>query len=146
MYLRKSFALYYFQGTTILTNVCVKSLRLFSTVSIPDCSYQKEIEEIKQSYLERAKRKQSLVGKVVSTKCSKSITVEVHHEKLFQKYNKMVRIRKKFMAHDEEELAKDGDLVRITPCRPMSRKKRHALIDIIQKAVIVDFTDIKTKS
>eukprot|EP00607_Mallomonas_marina_P007461 CAMPEP_0182416766 /NCGR_PEP_ID=MMETSP1167-20130531/1124_1 /TAXON_ID=2988 /ORGANISM="Mallomonas Sp, Strain CCMP3275" /LENGTH=46 /DNA_ID= /DNA_START= /DNA_END= /DNA_ORIENTATION= len=45
------------------------------------------------------------------------------------------------MAHDENEEAKDGDYVRITPCRPMSRKKRHSLIDIIRKAVIVDFSD-----
>ena len=120
--------------------------RLFSSLPSPDSSYQKEIEEIKENYLERAKRKQSLVGKVVSTKCSKSITVEVHHEKLFKKYNKTIRMRKKFMAHDEEELAKDGDLVRISPCRPMSRKKRHALMDIIQKAVVIDFSDIKSKS
>lgn len=42
------------------------------------------------------------------------------------------------MAHDEEEICQDGDLVRVVPCRPMSRKKRHKIIDVIRKARKLD--------
>eukprot|EP01041_Mallomonas_annulata_P000090 gene90-123_t len=120
--------------------------RLFSNIPESDTSYQSEVEDLRNMYIERAKRRQSMVGKVVSTKCAKSITVQVHHDKFYSKYNKMMSVRKKFMAHDEDSLAKDGDLVRITPCRPMSRRKRHKLIDIIKKSIDVDFTDLKPTS
>jgi small subunit ribosomal protein S17 len=78
-------------------------------------------------------RKQSLIGTVVSTKCSKSISVRVEHRKLNKKYNVYYSVHRKIMAHDEEEKAKMGDIVRIVPCRPMSRKKRHKLMDIIRR-------------
>lgn len=82
------------------------------------------------------KRRQAMIGIVVSDKCSKSITVQVIREKFVAKYNKTTRVRRKFMAHDEEEKADLGDVVRIIPCRPMSKKKRHALIDILKKGKV----------
>ena len=96
--------------------------------------YAKEIADIMEGYEERKKRKQSLVGVITSTKCAKSITVQVEHEKFFPKYNKSVKSRKKVMAHDEDETGNVGDVVRIVPCRPVSKKKRHALIDVIRAA------------
>lgn len=96
--------------------------------------YAKEISDIMESYEERKKRKQSLVGIITSTKCAKSITVQVEHEKYYPKYNKSVKSRKKVMAHDEEGRGQVGDVVRVVPCRPMSKKKRHALIDIVKAA------------
>ena len=98
--------------------------------------YSKEIADIMESYEERKKRKQSLVGIVTSTKCAKSITIQVEHEKYYPKYNKYIRSRKKVMAHDESEIGKTGDMVRIVPCRPMSKKKRHTLIDVIKAASV----------
>lgn len=53
--------------------------------------------------------------------------------KYFPKYDKSVSRRKKFMAHDENCESKLGDIVRIVPCRPMSTRKRHALIDILRR-------------
>lgn len=88
---------------------------------------------MKQVYAERKKRRQALVGTVVSTKCQKSITVMIKQDKFIHKYNMTLQSRKKIMAHDEEQKAMLGDIVRIVPCRPMSRKKRHSLIDIIQR-------------
>ncbi|RYH10253.1 30S ribosomal protein S17 [archaeon] len=84
-------------------------------------------------YEERKKRRQALVGEVVSVKCSKSITVRVEYQKYFPKYDKHISRHNKFMAHDEQEQCKLGDVVRIVPCRPMSKRKRHALIDIIRR-------------
>lgn len=79
------------------------------------------------------KRRQAMVGTIVSTKCAKSITVQVIRKIFFPKYNKWINRQRKFMAHDETEDGKLGDIVRIVPCRPRSRKKRHMLIDIIKK-------------
>jgi small subunit ribosomal protein S17 len=96
--------------------------------------YAKEISDIMESYEERKKRKQSLVGIITSTKCDKSITIQVEHEKYYPKYNKYIRSRKKIMAHDDQGIGKLGDMVRIVPCRPVSKKKRHTLIDVIKAA------------
>ena len=98
--------------------------------------YAPEVADVLKDYEERAKRKQSLMGVITSTKNSKSITVMVQHDKFYPKYNKVIKRRSKIMAHDEEELGAVGDLVRIVPCRPRSAMKRHALIDIIRKAPV----------
>jgi small subunit ribosomal protein S17 len=86
-----------------------------------------------KKYEYNKERKQFLVGKVVSVKCLKSILVEIRHDRYIKKYNAFKAIKKKIMAHDENELGRLDDLVRIVPCRPMSRRKRHSLIDIISR-------------
>jgi len=53
--------------------------------------------------------------------------------KYFPKYTTSIRRTRKIAAHDEEQQAKQGDVVRIVPCRPMSATKRHKLIDIIRR-------------
>ena len=102
--------------------------------------YQKEISDIERQYEERKKRRQSMIGIVVSDKCSKSVTIKVEREKYFPKYDKYVKRTRKFMAHDEEELCDMGDVVRIVPCRPMSKMKRHSVIDIIKKGQRLDLS------
>ena len=99
-----------------------------------DLEYQNEIKQILEGYEYKKERKQSLEGIVVSTKCSKSILVRVGHQKYISKYNKFINVHSKIMAHDEDETGKLGDIVRIVPCRPMSKRKRHALKDVIKKA------------
>lgn len=96
--------------------------------------YEEEVSDILEDYDERVKRRQALVGVITSTKNTKTITVEVERQKWYAKYNKAMPSHKKFMAHDEEELGAMGDLVRIVPCRPLSARKRHTLIDVIRKA------------
>ena len=96
--------------------------------------YQQEINDIIKRQEEKDIRRQCLVGVVVSTKNSKTISVEVVREKVFKKYNKVMRVRRKWMAHDELQEAKDGDLVRIVPCGPISTRKSHKLLDILRKA------------
>mmetsp|Transcript_13814 Transcript_13814/g.23011 ORF Transcript_13814/g.23011 Transcript_13814/m.23011 type:complete len:155 (+) Transcript_13814:128-592(+) len=109
--------------------------RFFSNV---ETEYKQEIEDILQGYDEKKKRRQSLIGTVVSVKCAKSIVVKVPRSKFVPKYNKSFTVHKRIMAHDDQELGLLGDLVRIVPCRPMSRKKRHSLIDIIRRPKSVD--------
>jgi small subunit ribosomal protein S17 len=98
--------------------------------------YAAEVADVVLAEAERVKRRQSLVGIISSTKNAKSITVVVQHQKFFPKYNSHIKRRKKIMAHDEAELGNVGDVVRIVPCRPMSKMKRHALIDVIRKAPV----------
>lgn len=100
--------------------------------------YKTEIEDILKKRALKVETKQFLVGKVVSTKCKKSITVQVINRKYYYKYNGFCTFQRKVMAHDEEEIGKVGDFVRIVPCRPMSRRKRHKLFEILNKAGILE--------
>lgn len=74
-----------------------------------------------------------LVGTVVSTKMNKTIVVEVTNRWQHPLYKKVVKRTKKYLVHDEEELATEGSLVSIKPSKPISRKKRWQLQDIIEK-------------
>lgn len=98
-----------------------------------ETEYKTEIAEILTSYDENKKRRQALVGVVVSTSCAKSITVRVIHQTLVAKYNKLKNVQRRIMAHDEEGKGQLGDLVRIVPCSPKSKKKRHMLMDIVRR-------------
>jgi small subunit ribosomal protein S17 len=74
------------------------------------------------------------VGRVVSDKMEKSVVVSVERSKPHPIYKKVMRRSVKFMAHDELG-AVAGDLVRIVESRPMSKRKRWQVIEIVQRAV-----------
>ena len=82
---------------------------------------------------ERSLRKER-VGKVVSNKMTKSITVAVDRRVKHPIYGKFVHKTTKFMAHDEKNEAGIGDTVRISETRPLSKLKRWRLVEIIEKA------------
>jgi len=81
--------------------------------------------------------KRELVGKVVSDKTDKTITVLVETYKKDPLYGKRVKSSKKYAAHDEKNEAKVGDTVRIVETRPLSRTKRFRLVEIVEKAIIL---------
>ncbi len=81
--------------------------------------------------------KRELVGKVVSDKADKTITVLVETYKKDPLYGKRVKYSKKYAAHDEENVAKVGDIVRIAFTRPLSKTKRYELVEVVEKAVIL---------
>lgn len=83
------------------------------------------------------KRTHDLIGKVVSDKADKTITVLVETYKNHPLYKKRVKYSKKYTAHDEKNEAKIGDKVRIAETRPLSKTKRFRLVEIIEKAVIL---------
>ncbi|HHU54432.1 MAG TPA: 30S ribosomal protein S17 [Mollicutes bacterium] len=83
------------------------------------------------------KRTHELIGKVVSDKRDKSITVLVENYKIDKLYGKRVRRSKKYAVHDEKNEAKVGDKVRIVETRPISKTKHYRLVEIIEKAVII---------
>ncbi|CAM4243533.1 MULTISPECIES: 30S ribosomal protein S17 [Weissella] len=76
-------------------------------------------------------------GRVVSDKMDKTVTVAINTYKNHPVYGKRVKYTKKFKAHDENNEAKTGDLVRIMETRPTSATKRFRLVEIVEKAVII---------
>lgn len=76
-------------------------------------------------------------GRVVSDKMEKTITVAIETYKNHPVYGKRVKYTKKFKAHDENNEAKQGDIVRIMETRPTSATKRFRLVEIVEKAVII---------
>ena len=82
-------------------------------------------------------QKLELVGKVVSAKNDKTITVLVETYKNHPLYGKRVKYSKKYVAHDEKNVAKEGDTVRLTASKPLSKTKRYVLKEVVEKAVIL---------
>ncbi len=74
------------------------------------------------------------LGKVVSDKADKTITVRIDIAKRHRRYRKIVRSSSTLHAHDEANSANEGDLVRVMECRPMSRTKRWRLVEILERA------------
>ncbi|MGI6468555.1 MAG: 30S ribosomal protein S17 [Syntrophomonadaceae bacterium] len=74
------------------------------------------------------------VGTVSSDKMDKTITVRVETVKQHPLYKKTIRTSKKYKAHDEENAARIGDVVKIMETRPLSKDKRWTLIEIIHRA------------
>jgi small subunit ribosomal protein S17 len=82
---------------------------------------------------ERNLRKER-IGKVVSNKMDKSITVAVERKVKHPIYGKFVAKTTKLMAHDEKNDAKEGDTVKISETRPLSKNKRWRLVEILERA------------
>lgn len=83
------------------------------------------------------KVRKQIIGTVVSDKNDKTIIVKVETRKKHPLYGKLVKISKKYVAHDEENRAKVGDRVRIMETRPLSKTKRFELVEIVEEAVIL---------
>lgn len=81
----------------------------------------------------QALRKQR-VGVVVSDKMDKSITVVVERKLRHPMYGKYVKKSKKFLAHDEKNDCNIGDTVKIMETRPLSKKKRWRLVEVLERA------------
>ncbi len=89
--------------------------------------------EVQAEAAERNLRKER-VGRVISDKMDKSITVMVERKVKHPIYGKFVKKSSKYLAHDAEDAAGEGDTVRIMETRPMSKRKRWRLVEIIEKA------------
>ena len=77
------------------------------------------------------------VGKVVSDKMDKTIIVLVETYKKHPLYGKRVKYSKKFKAHDENNVAKLNDIVKIMETRPLSATKNFRLVEVVEEAVII---------
>ena len=82
----------------------------------------------------RAENRRVKQGRVASNKMDKTIVVVSETRVPHATYGKIVRKSSRFKAHDENNEAKIGDLVRIMECRPLSRDKRWRLVEIVERA------------
>jgi len=80
-------------------------------------------------------RKRTLMGVVTSNKMDKTVVVEVERNIQHALYQKFIKRRKKYMAHDPENKCNIGDRVLLIENRPLSKKKRWVLREILEKAV-----------
>ena len=85
---------------------------------------------------ERNARKVQM-GKVFSDKMEKTIVVAFETYKKHDLYHKRIKYTKKFKAHDENNQAKIGDIVKIMETRPLSKDKRFRLVEIVEEAIIL---------
>jgi len=93
-----------------------------------------------------AARKTAKTGVVIGKKMRKTVTVLVERQLRHPFYKKIIRRRKKFLAHDEYEKCKIGDIVRIVETRPISRRKRWRVTEILglsSPEIEIDIGEIK---
>ena len=83
------------------------------------------------------KNRQKLTGKVVSDKGDKTIIVATETYMKHPLYGKRVKYTKKYAVHDEKNIAKVGDTVRIVATRPLSKTKRYELVSVTEESVIL---------
>ena len=82
-------------------------------------------------------KRSELIGKVVSAKNDKTITVLVETHKKHPLYGKRVKYSRKYTAHNEKNVATQGDTVKIRSTRPLSKTKRYELVEVLIEAVIL---------
>jgi small subunit ribosomal protein S17 len=82
-------------------------------------------------------RRKTQIGYVVSTRMNKTIVVETSRQKAHAMYRRVVAKSKKFYAHDEENTAHVGDVVKIEETRPLSKLKRWRLVEIVRHAALI---------
>ena len=83
------------------------------------------------------KEQKTYQGRVVSDKMDKTISVLIETYKKHPIIGKRVKYSKKYKAHDENNSAKMGDIVRIEATRPLSATKRYRLVEIVEESVII---------
>jgi len=81
-----------------------------------------------------AKAERRIVGRVVSSKANKTITISVERSVKHPIYGKYVRRTTKLAVHDEQNEGHEGDLVAVVETRPLSRSKHHKLVQVLERA------------
>ncbi|MFQ5743163.1 MAG: 30S ribosomal protein S17 [Acidobacteriota bacterium] len=79
-------------------------------------------------------RLREAIGVVISDRMEKTIVVSVERATAHPLYEKVVRERRKFLVHDEGNTCHSGDRVRIAECRPLSKRKRWRVVEVLERA------------
>ena len=96
-----------------------------------------DVQETAASVEETTKTsaRQQKVGRVVSNKMDKTVVVAVDYVKRHPLYHKRITRTSKFHAHDENNTCQEGDIVRIEETRPLSKRKRWIVREVVEQAV-----------
>jgi small subunit ribosomal protein S17 len=84
-----------------------------------------------------------LIGFVTSNKMNKTIVVEVTRQKSHAMYGRVIKRSKRYYAHDEQNTARPGDVVKIEETRPLSALKRWRLVEVVRRAALVPGETVK---
>jgi small subunit ribosomal protein S17 len=95
------------------------------------------VQEAQTAAQARPKNTRVLVGRVVSDKRNKTVTVLVERRTAHELYGKIVAHSRKYHAHDEKGEFKLGDVVEISECRPISKTKAWTVTRLVEKARVV---------
>jgi len=79
-------------------------------------------------------RQRAIEGRVVSNKMEKTVTVKIERQLQHGLYGKLLRRSTKVHAHDENNECREGDLVRISECRPQSKTKNWRVVKVVERA------------
>jgi small subunit ribosomal protein S17 len=90
-------------------------------------------------------RRKRLIGQVVSDKMEKTVVVSVRQTRQHPLYGKVIRVSKRYKAHDENNECRAGDEVRIVESRPYSKDKHWAVEEIVKRAEQVDTTPLRAE-
>jgi small subunit ribosomal protein S17 len=93
-----------------------------------------KIESKVETQPEKKGSARTVTGKVVSNKMNKTIAVEIVRLIKHERYGKYLRRTTKLLAHDENNESREGDVVTIVSCRPLSRRKSWKLVSVVEKA------------
>ncbi|KXK55754.1 MAG: 30S ribosomal protein S17 [Chlorobi bacterium OLB5] len=99
----------------------------------PDTSSAVTVNNIVNGDAVKRGRRKTRIGKVVSNKMDKSIIVAIERRIIHPIYKKYFKKTTKFMAHDQNNVANIGDIVKIMETRPLSARKRWRLVEVIEK-------------
>ena len=84
---------------------------------------------------DNANQLRTVEGRVVSNKMNKSVTILVERQVKHPLYGKYIRRSTKLHAHDEENTCNEGDVVRVSECRPLSKTKNWRVVEVVTRAV-----------
>ena len=90
-------------------------------------------------------RRRRLEGQVVSDKMDKTVVVAVRHTRRHPLYGKVIRVSKRYKAHDEGNACRVGDQVRILESRPISKEKRWVVEEVLQRAEQIDTAPLQAE-
>lgn len=91
-------------------------------------------------------QRKRLIGQVVSNKMEKTVVVLVQRTRRHPLYGKVIRVSKRYKAHDEERVCQPGDEVRIVECRPYSKDTHFRVEQIVKRAAQIDTTPLQAES
>jgi small subunit ribosomal protein S17 len=83
---------------------------------------------------DNANQLRTVEGRVVSNKMNKTVTILVERQVKHPLYGKYIRRSTKLHAHDEENACNEGDVVRVSECRPLSKTKNWRVVEVITRA------------
>ena len=91
-------------------------------------------------------RRNEVIGEVISNKMNKTIAVQIFRRVQHARYGKFIRRSTVFKAHDEKNVAKEGDIVRIFETRPLSKTKRWVLIEVVKKSEVAGLPKVESQT